>query len=409
MYQLTTLPGGLQVATAAMPHMHSVSMGIFLGVGSRHEPEELSGISHFLEHMLFKGTDRRDVRQIAMEIEGNGGSLNAYTGEEYTCFESRGPAELLPVMADVLSDMVLRPGFPEDELARERDVVLEEITMYRETPSDHVQELSSQALWGTHTLGRSILGTPDTLSSLDRKTLAQFHSTHYKTPAHTIAVAGACSHEEVLDLITRLYEGESWHNPKPSPLPYNPVLFPSPGNREEKRDLEQSHLILGYTTIGYHDPRRHALRLLSVLLGESMSSRLFQEIREKRGLAYSIYSDTSFFSECGAFTIYAGVDATKKEEALDTISKELSTLLQSGCTLEELNQAKRYSLGQLTLMRDSTLGQLNWIGDSSLNHGRIIPPEETQAAIQKVNQDDIMEVATLLLEGRTPVLASVGG
>lgn len=408
MYQLSILPGGLQVATVSMPWMQSVSLGVFLGVGSRHESAELSGISHFLEHMLFKGTEKRNVRDIAMEVEGNGGTLNAYTGETYTCYEARGPGNLLPIMSDVLSDMVLHPGFPPDELERERDVVLEEITMYKENPSDYVHELAARSLWGDHPLGRPIAGTEQTLQGMDADILRKFHREHYRTPAHLFVAAGAVSHEEMTDLAGRLYDGVVMDRPLPSSPVYNSDLYPSPGLLKESRDMEQTHFVLGFTTPGNDSRLRHALRLLSVLFGESMSSRLFQEIREKRGLAYSIYSDLSLYGDCGAFSIYAGVDSDNTEQALETIRKELDKIVEEPCSREELEQAKRYLLGQMTLMMDSSAGQMSWVGESLLQHGRIVQPQEIREKIEAVSPEDISLAARLILKGRTPALAIVG-
>lgn len=396
------------MASATMPSMKSLSLGVYLGVGGRYEMAEESGISHFLEHMLFKGTERRSVLDIAMEVEGSGGTLNAYTGEEYTCYEAKGPAELLSLMADVVTDMVLRPTFPPDELDRERDVVVEEITMYRENPSDYVHELASRALWGDHPLGRSLAGTEETLRAMDACMLREFHRRNYRTPAHILAVAGPQPHGEIVDLAARLYEGIEMDQPGPVSVPFNRGQYPSAGILHDQRDIEQSHFIMNYTTPGNKDPRRHAMRLLSIMLGETMSSRLFQEIREKRGLAYSIYSDIALYSDCGSFSIYAGVDSDKKNLAMDTIRTELSKILAQGCSAGELEQAKRFTLGQMTVMLDSTGGQLCWVGESVLNRGEITDPGETRDNINKVTVEDIAGAAELILKDREPTIAVVG-
>ncbi len=408
MYEVSVLPGGLQVATACMPAMRSVSLGIFIGSGSRHETAEESGVSHFIEHMLFKGTERRNVRQIALDVEGNGGSLNAYTSEDSVCYEAKGPAELLPLMADVLSDMVLRPSFPVEELEREREVVLEEITMYRENPGDYVQELAARALWGDHPLGRPITGVEETLEKMDSDFLRAFHRRAYRSPRQILAVAGPHSHREMLELAAGLYDGVVLGEEPPSSPPYEAGAWPAPGRLSDRRELEQSHFVLGYRTPGGRDERRHALRLLSILMGESMSSRLFQEVREKRGLAYSIYSDLSLFDECGSFSVYAGVDADKKEEALATIRGEVDRLLREGCSPEELEQAKRYALGQMRVALDTTGGQLSWVGDSLLQHGRIIPPDEAEATLSAVTVAQVCEAASLVFAGQAEALADVG-
>lgn len=408
MYELTVFPSGLKVATATMPYLKSVSLGIFVKVGSRSESKLESGICHFIEHMLFKGTTHRSVRDIALDIEGNGGTLNAYTSEECTCYEARGPVALFPLMSEVLTDMVLNPIFPPDELERERGVVVEEIKMYKENPGDYVQELAAQAAWGKHALGRSITGTAATLARMDAAVLADFHRKHYFTPGHLMVVAGPLSHAEVCERAQALY-GETL---------FNAPLVPQKEYVREKdgfsprvtrvRNIGQTHFVLNYRTPGRHEKGRQALRLLSVLFGESMSSRLFQEIREKKGLAYSIYSDLSLYDECGILSITAGVDAERRDEALQTVLAEVARLQHDGCTQAELDQARRYWLGQLTVMLDTTGGRMAWLGDSLMQYGEIITPEQASAEIMAVTCEEVNALAATLFGSETPTLAAVG-
>lgn len=408
MYELTVFPSGLKVATATMPYLKSVSLGIFVKVGSRSESKRESGICHFIEHMLFKGTTHRSVRDIALDIEGNGGTLNAYTSEECTCYEARGPVGLFPLMSEVLTDMVLNPIFPPDELERERGVVVEEIKMYKENPGDYVQELAAQAAWGKHALGRSITGTAATLARMDAAVLADFHRKHYFTPGHLMVVAGPLSHAEVCERAQSLY-GE---------ILFNAPLVPQKEYVREKegfsprvtrvRNIGQTHFVLNYRTPGRHEKGRQALRLLSVLFGESMSSRLFQEIREKKGLAYSIYSDLSLYDECGILSITAGVDAERRDEALQTVLAEVARLRHDGCTQAELDQARRYWLGQLTVMLDTTGGRMAWLGDSLMQYGEIITPEQASAEIMAVTCEEVNALAATLFGAETPTLAAVG-
>lgn len=408
MYDLTVFPSGLKVATATMPYLKSVSLGIFVKVGSRSESKRESGICHFIEHMLFKGTTHRSVRDIALDIEGNGGTLNAYTSEECTCYEARGPVGLFPLMSEVLTDMVLNPIFPPDELERERGVVVEEIKMYKENPGDYVQELAAQAAWGKHALGRSITGTAATLARMDAAVLADFHRKHYFTPGHLMVVAGPLSHAEVCERAQSLY-GE---------ILFNAPLVPQKEYVREKegfsprvtrvRNIGQTHFVLNYRTPGRHEKGRQALRLLSVLFGESMSSRLFQEIREKKGLAYSIYSDLSLYDECGILSITAGVDAERRDEALQTVLAEVARLRHDGCTQAELDQARRYWLGQLTVMLDTTGGRMAWLGDSLMQYGEIITPEQASAEIMAVTCEEVNALAVTLFGAETPTLAAVG-
>lgn len=408
MYELTVFPSGLKVATATMPYLKSVSLGIFVKVGSRSESKRESGICHFIEHMLFKGTTHRSVRDIALDIEGNGGTLNAYTSEECTCYEARGPVALFSLMSEVLTDMVLNPIFPPDELERERGVVVEEIKMYKENPGDYVQELAAQAAWGKHALGRSITGTAATLARMDAAVLADFHRKHYFTPGHLMVVAGPLSHAEVCERAQALY-GETL---------FNTLLVPQKEYVREKdgfsprvtrvRNIGQTHFVLNYRTPGRHEKGRQALRLLSVLFGESMSSRLFHEIREKKGLAYSIYSDLSLYDECGILSITAGVDAERRDEALQTVLAEVARLQHDGCTQAELDQARRYWLGQLTVMLDTTGGRMAWLGDSLMQYGEIITPEQASAEIMAVTCEEVNALAATLFGSETPTLAAVG-
>lgn len=408
MYDFSILPSGLGVATARMPSLHSTSLGVFIKVGSRYETNRESGICHFIEHMLFKGTTHRSVRDIALDIEGNGGTLNAYTGEEYTCYESRGPSDLFPLMSDVLVDMVLNPVFPQDELERELGVVVEEIKMYRENPGDYVQELAVRATWGRHALGRSITGTAATLERMDSESLARFHRERYFTPGHLLVAAGPLKHEEVCRRAAELYGNAEFTRPAARSRAYSPERDGASSRTMRVRRMEQTHLVLSYYTPGRHDERRHALRLLSVLLGESMSSRLFQEVREKRGLAYSIYSDLSQYDECGTLSITAGVDAERRDEALKTVLQEIALLLEQGCRQEELDQARRYLLGQLTVMLDTTGGRMSWLGESIMQYGRIITPEEAGERLKAVTCEQVNEVAALVFGGCRPSLAVVG-
>lgn len=379
-----------------MPHRRTASLGVFLGVGGRHESPEHMGIAHFLEHGVFKGSSKRNVRQVALDIEGQGGSPNAYTSKDYTCYEASGPEDLLPQMADVITDMVLRPTLPSEELDKERLVIEEEITMYKENPGDHVRELADKALWGVHPLGFPLAGSEETLAHIGRPELEAFHR-HYLKSRHILAVAGAVRHEDIVRLAESLYGSISLEQTPAPTLDFSPELFPLTSYLEERRPIEQAHIVLGYRAFGRKDPRRYALRLLSVILGESMSSRLFQEIRERRGLAYHISTDVDLFEECGSLSIAAGVDHPRREEALDAIRREVDLILARDIHLDELEQAKRYLLGQYTMSLDSITGQLYHVGESVLHHDDLVHPDELFDRYKRVTLDELYAVADSVL------------
>lgn len=408
-YQYSFLSNQVGVATAYLPDRASAAVGIFLGVGGRHETSEESGLAHFLEHILFKGTTTRSASKIVQEIEGNGGSINAYTCEDSTCYEAKGPVENLPKMIDVLVDMVLHPAFSASEIEKEREVILEELTLYKESPSDYVQEVAARAFWGEHPLGRPIIGTKESLELVTEEKLRLFHQ-HYHSCPHIVVVASSRPHEEVCALVESCYAHEKgqFFMGEVETVPYCVEEFPGTPFLSETRDIDQCQWVMSFPAPGRTSPHRHALRLFSVLWGETMSSRLFQEIREKRGLAYSIYSDYSAFEEAGVFSINVGVDAQNEEEVLTIIRREIQKLLKKGCLPSELKQAKRYLWGQFILGLDSVGGQMSWMGDSLLQWGYIPSQEEILEDINKVTLADMERVVRDIFENNEGVLARVG-
>ena len=392
MYHITRLPNGLRLATAELPHMASVSLGIWSAVGSRCERASEAGISHFLEHMLFKGTPLRSAARISQEVEGLGGYINACTSEESTCYHARAHAGQAAKLMDVLADMYLNPVFDRQEITRERRVIKEEIAMTLDQPSQHVLELSDESLWPDQPLGRSIAGDERTLNRTRRRELAGFHARHYVSGSTVVVAAGDIRHRDLLDLSKRLAgrvptgKRSSWFPAVNGQTRPEIKLF--------TRDMEQTQFALGIRTCSRHDPRRFALRLANVILGENMSSRLFQSIREDHGLAYSIYSTPNFYHDTGSLTIAAGLDTAHTQKALKLTLDELRRLRDKPPGARELRRARDYLIGQLELSLESTESQMNWVGEQLLGFDQIIPPDEIKARLNEIRPGDIRRVAS---------------
>ncbi|HTV00409.1 MAG TPA: pitrilysin family protein, partial [Luteitalea sp.] len=338
-----TLPNGVRLVTETMPHVRSVSLGVWLQRGSRHEVPEQGGIAHFIEHMLFKGTERRSAQDIAQQFDSMGGNLDAFTSKEYAGYYIKVMDEHLPRAFDILSDLVLHPAFPLDEIEREKKVILEEIKMVEDTPDDLVHELFTEQYWPDHPLGRPILGTPDTVSSFNRDVLARYFREAYVGRNLIISAAGNFDHASLKALVEEAFggvpdAGADWRETAPSPRP--PRI-------ERHKDLEQSHIVIG--TPGY--PQAHVDRypsyLLNVILGGSMSSRLFQTIREQRGLAYAVFSGVSSYRDTGMLSVYAGCAAESVPEVVDLVIDGLRTMRRERVADEELQRAKDHLKGSL--------------------------------------------------------------
>ncbi|HUI07159.1 MAG TPA: pitrilysin family protein [Verrucomicrobiae bacterium] len=398
MFKITQLPSGVRVATAEMAHMESVSVGLWVGIGGRYEPARLSGIAHFIEHILFKGTRRRTARQISQTVEGIGGYLNAFTGEETTCYYAKASHRHLDTLLDVLADMYLHPKFAAADIDKERGVIKEELLMYRDQPDHYVHELLTETLWPEHPLGRTLTGTPQTLDAMDRATTLDFKRKKYVAANTVVAVAGHCRHDDIVGRVDKMLT-----------LPRNgrsPGFQPArnaqraPRLRFFTKNCEQSHLAIGIRGYSRHDPRRYALKLLSVILGENMSSRLFQVIRERHGLAYSIQSSTSYFADTGALLISAGLDTKRLPRALALTLGEMRKMARQGPSAVEVRRAKDYAVGQMRLGLESTANRMMWLGEHLLGYGRIPIPEEIERGISSVTADEIQEAGADLFRDR---------
>jgi predicted Zn-dependent peptidase len=391
MYKVTRLENGLTVASAEMPHMSSVSLGIWVGVGGRHEPASISGAAHFIEHLLFKGTKRRSAREISQAVEGIGGYLNAFTSEENTCFYAKARHDHLPDLLEVLTDMFLHSTFDPAEINKERDVIKEELAMYLDQPHQHVQELLNATLWPGQPLGRSITGTIKTLNLMTRETLLDYQRKNYVSGATLIAAAGRLTHSQLLKLakpFTRKFArgARSGYAPAASGQTKPAICL-------HTKKTEQTQLALGVRACSRHDERRFALRVLNAILGENMSSRLFQTVREDHGLAYSIYSANSFFDDTGDIVISAGLDLGNLKKSLRLILREIKRFTEQPVSARELRQAIDYLCGQIDLSLENSENQMMWVGEQWLGYGKIVPPELVKKRLQEVKAAEVRAAA----------------
>jgi predicted Zn-dependent peptidase len=391
MYHVSTLSNGLKVATAPMPHMNSVSVGIWVAIGSRYEAPPVSGACHFIEHLLFKGTRRRSAREISESVEGIGGYLNAFTGEESTCYHARASRERFDELLDVLADMFLGSLFRPIDISRERNVIKEEIAMYRDDPQQHVQELLNGLLWPRHALGRPITGTEKSLDFLNRHRLVKFLQRHYLAQNTIISVAGNITHRQVLKAVRRV----ALRFPSGSAPRFEPAAITQqqPQIKLLSRKMEQTQVALGIRACSRHDERRFALRLLNTILGENMSSRLFQSLREDHGLVYSVYSSPSFFHDTGDLVISAGMDTDKLERTLRLIVAELRRMTLRAPSKKELARARDYVIGQMDLSLESTDNRMNWLGEQLAGYQRVEPISVIKKKLFAVTGPEIMQAA----------------
>jgi len=404
-YEWRRIPNGPRLAVATVADCECAALAIHVPAGSRHEAGLPAGLAHFVEHMVFKGTARRCARELSLEIENAGGQINACTAEDQTVYDARGEAEMLPVLADVLCDMVWHATFPDPEIRLEREVIGEEITMYRESPADHIGELVSSALWGDHPLGNPISGSPESVLRIHRRALLDFRNRHHFRNDLVIAAAGPFSLDEVMAvLLPHLPQG---FHPGEAPLPFARTDTP-PRTVSDRRDTDQLQLALAWHTPGRHAESRHALRLLSMMLGESSSSRLFLELREERGLCYQIGSDVTLFHETGAFEINAGLDPDARDEALACITREITDLTARGPQPGELQRAQRLMIAHSKLAFESTASHATWAGEGMLDFDRIPPLAEWRDQVLAVTAADVQAIAHAIFHDQPPATAEIG-
>jgi predicted Zn-dependent peptidase len=401
---------GLRIVTEEVPSVRSAAVGIWVNVGSRDETPAVAGASHFLEHLLFKGTSRRSALEISSSIEAVGGEMNAFTSKEYTCFYARVIDTDLPMAIDVVSDLITSSIVSALDVDAERKVVLEEIAMRDDDPSDLVHDLYAEIYYGDTQLGRPILGTVDSIKSMSRNAVFNYYKKRYLPQDLVVAVAGNIKHKKVVEMVERALSADGFLDVKGAPQIRGNEIMRKVKQRPVgiiTRKTEQAHMFYGMEGVARHDDRRFAMGILASALGGGMSSRLFQEIREKRGLAYSVYAYAQQFAGSGQIGFYAGCNPTKAIEVIEIIRQVLSDVAEHGMTHEEINRAKGAVRGSLVLSQEDSGSRMSRIGKNEIVYGHVMGFDEILQEISSVTHEDVRKVASEFLT-KTPTLALVG-
>jgi len=400
----TVLPNGVRLVTQTMPHTRSVSMGVWVNVGARDESDAENGLSHFIEHMIFKGTRQRSAFQIAKEFDAIGGHTNAFTTMEHTCYHAKVLDRQVETMVDILSDIFLNSVFDPREVERERPVILQEIGMVEDSPDEYIHLLAGHNFWGDAPLGRSILGTPETLAGFGSEDIRRFFCRLYQPERIVVAAAGNLPHERLVEMVAPAFAAARPGNgfPERTPPPERRLVS------VHARDLEQVHICLATGGLSVTDPRRYALSLLNTLLGGNMSSRLFQEIREKRGLAYAVYSFVSAHVDTGMFGVYAAVAPGQVLETVALIASELRRAAREPVDPVELKNAIEYTRGNLLLATENADNQMVRAAQNEIHFGREIPLAAVIDAISAVTPEDVLQLAGELFRPERMVLSLLG-
>ncbi|MGV0834783.1 pitrilysin family protein [Mycolicibacterium thermoresistibile] len=399
MVRRTTLPGGLRVVTEYIPSVHSASVGCWVGVGSRDEGPSVAGAAHFLEHLLFKATPTRSAVDIAQAVDAVGGELNAFTAREHTCYYAHVLDTDLGLAVDLVADVVLNGRCAAADVELERDVVLEEIAMRDDDPEDTLGDVFLKAMFGTHPVGRPVIGSVETVSAMTRAQLHSFHLRRYTPERMVVAVAGNVDHDEVVALVHRHFGARLVSGRAPAPPRKGASRVPGrPGLRLVSRDAEQTHVSLGVRTPGRHWEHRWALSVLNTALGGGLSSRLFQEIREQRGLAYSVYSTVDMFADSGALSVYAACQPERFDDVVRVTTDVLHRVARDGLSEAECRIAKGSLRGGLVLGLEDSASRMHRIGRSELNYGAHHSIDETLGRIEAVTVEEVNAVARRLLD-----------
>ena len=411
MYDLSVLENGLKVATCKLPNTRSIAVGLWVRTGGRYEPKNLNGISHFFEHIVFKGSQKRSYRQIKESIEGVGGMLNGFTSEEVTCFLAKVLEKHLPVALDVLLDMLLNPLIRQSDIDKERLVIFEEIKMYFDLPHHLAYDNLQRMLWPEHALGRNLAGSVQTLNKINNPQLLQYKKKYYDLNNMLVCVCGNIEHAQLLKML----KGISIANFSTSRGRYrNHGFTPVKTNQNEpcvsliNKQTQQTHIVLGAHAPKREHPLRYAFIILHIILGANMSSRLFNEVREKRGYAYEIATSIKRFDDTGAFIVHAGVVNKKLENACSLILRELKKTCCMPVNVRELSRAKEYFSGQLLMSLDDALDRMVWVGEKLINNRKVWHPNKIIKSVEAVTPDDIMEVANLIFKKGLFNLSVVG-
>ena len=388
-YEITTLDNGIRVITETVNHVQFMSMGFWVGVGSRYESEKQWGITHFIEHMLFKGTEKRTADQISGAVDAVGGQLNAFTSKENTCYYIKTLTEDFPLAVDVLSDMFLNSRFDNEEIAKEREVIIEEIKMYEDTPDDQVHDLMSANLWPDHPLGRAILGTEESIAAFDHDMLKEYMKQYYTGSNIVVSVVGNISHKQVVDAIQEVLGGI----PKGELNQYAIADRAKAGVNCYYKEIAQSQICVAMPGVAKEDDRLFPLSILNTYLGGGMSSRLVKKIREEEGLAYSVYSYNGSYTDTGAFVISVGTRPENCQRVIDIILEELEDVRQNGITQDELDKSFSQLKGSLYMGLETVNSRMNKLGRSLLIYDRVITPEENVDDLSKVTVEDVKALA----------------
>lgn len=404
MYKKETLPNGVRIITEEIPHVRSVSIGLWVGAGSRDERPEINGMAHFIEHMMFKGTQSRTAKQIAEELDAVGGQLNAFTSKEYTCYYAKVLDEHLDVAIDLLADMFFNSLFQPEELEKEKNVIIEEIKMYEDAPDELVHDFFASTIWHDHALGRPIIGNIDIVRSITREQMLDFYKNFYVPGSLVIAVAGSIRHEAVVAKLAPLFSDFT------GPAPARHYLSPVANARilGKQKETEQVHLCLGTPGLPLDHEKTYILHVLNSILGGGISSRLFQEIREERGLAYSVYSYHTSYRDAGLFSVYTGLSRENLDEVLELIAREIKNIKKQGASPEEVRRAKAQLKGSMFLGLENVSNRMSRLGKSELCLGRIILPEEAAEKIDRVTGEDVRKLAGELFVKENFTMAAIG-
>lgn len=402
MYQKIVLPNGVRVVTDAIDHVRTASVGIWVGNGSRFEPEEVGGISHFIEHMIFKGTEKRSAQHIAIAFDALGGQVNAFTTKECTCYYMKVLDEKLQTGVSILADMFMHSLFDQKDLELERGVVLEEIDMYEDSPEDVATEKLFEGCYAGTALGRPILGTEETLAPMTSETLHAYMRDYYRPEDTVIALSGSYTQAD-LDYICELFsEMRGTGRNQIVPAEYHPTIVVRP------KEIEQNHIAIGFPGLPLGHPDRYALQIMNAIIGGGMSSRLFQSVREQNGLCYSIYSFTSMHEETGMFTIYTALGQPMEEKAVGLIFDELARFREEGPARDELNRCREQLKTNLLMSLESTSARMNHIGRGELAFGRVMPSEEIVRLYDAVTAEDVRGIAEKVLRFDQASICAVG-
>ncbi|HXJ42071.1 MAG TPA: pitrilysin family protein [Bryobacteraceae bacterium] len=401
----TTLPNGIKVITEAMGHVRSVSVGVWVGTGSRREAPEQNGISHFIEHMLFKGTTTRSAEDIARSVDSIGGNLDAFTGKEMVCYNTKVLDEHLPIAMDVLGDLVLNPLFREQDLEKEKGVILEEIKMDADSPDYLVHEMFSSNFWKDHPLGRPILGTPATVKAMTSEGLRAYYDDVYTPENLLLTAAGNLSHERMVSLAAERFQ----HLKPRGPVPGQTV--PATHARismKSKKELEQVHVCIGVPSYPIPHEDRFTCYVLNTVLGGGMSSRLFQNIRERQGLAYSVFSELNPYTDTGCLAVYAGTSIETVRQVVESVLREFADLKRDPVPAEELRRAKDHLKGSLMLSLESTSSRMSNLARQQMHFERFFTLDELVESIEKVNVEDVQRIAREFFDPKLVALSVLG-